>query len=139
MILAVGPLTALPPMMGETATIGALLARMTSRMPGSARIGSTLSHGFDGPMITPPRSRADHVARGGSGAGAIEAGGAHHRPALVAHEVLLKAEHARIGFQHCAHRIIAHGQDAGPHAKRCRLVRADLGQPLAGAQAPTAV
>ena len=99
MILAVGPFTALPPMIGDTAMMGAPLARSASRMPGTARIGSTLSHGFDGPMMMPARSGADSAsitsARGPRRAGAVEADGAHRRPALVAHEVFLEAQRAR--------------------------------------------
>src|ERR1700674_664942 len=59
---AVGPLPARPPMMGDTATTGAPLALIASRMPGMARIGSMLMKGLDGQTITartsPERSAA---------------------------------------------------------------------------------
>ena len=59
MILAVGPFSALPLTMGVTAMTGAPLALTASRMPGTARIGSMLSHGFDGQMMTPARPGAE--------------------------------------------------------------------------------
>ena len=42
MIFAVGPFTALPPINGETATIGAVTASSALRISETARIGSTL-------------------------------------------------------------------------------------------------
>ena len=51
-ILVVGPLTAFPLMIGDTATTGAPLALIASRMPGIARIGSMLMKGLDGQTIT---------------------------------------------------------------------------------------
>ena len=62
MILAVGPFTALPPMIGVTATMGAPLACSAARRPGTARIGSTLSHGFDGQIMIPFRSGAESAS-----------------------------------------------------------------------------
>ena len=41
-IFAVGPLTACPPMIGETAITGASQALSAARTPGTARIGSML-------------------------------------------------------------------------------------------------
>ncbi len=46
MIMAAGPLTACPPMMGETATVRC--SRSRARTSGSARIGSMLTNGLDG-------------------------------------------------------------------------------------------
>ena len=51
-ILAVGPLIARPPMIGEIATTGARQAAIAARMPGTARIGSMLMNGFDGQITT---------------------------------------------------------------------------------------
>ena len=48
MIFAVGPLIALPATSGVTAITGAGAALSAARMPGSARIGSTLRYGFEG-------------------------------------------------------------------------------------------
>ena len=47
---AVGPLTTSPPTSGLTATTGARLAAIASRMPGTARIGPIEMIGFDGPI-----------------------------------------------------------------------------------------
>jgi hypothetical protein len=48
-------------MIGDTATIGAPLALIAWRMPGIARIGSTLMKGLDGQMIT-ARTSPEHSA-----------------------------------------------------------------------------
>jgi hypothetical protein len=47
-IFAVGPLTALPPMIGDTATTGAPQSAMAPRSPGTARMGSMLINGLEG-------------------------------------------------------------------------------------------
>ena len=54
-ILAVGPLTARPPMIGDTATTGARQAVSAARMPGTARIGSMLMKGLEGQITTAAR------------------------------------------------------------------------------------
>ncbi len=60
-ILAVGPFTARPEMIGDTATTGAGQAVSAARTPGSARIGSMLRNGLDG-QITTARKRASASA-----------------------------------------------------------------------------
>ena len=143
MILAVGPFTALPPTMGDTATIGAPLAFIASRMPGTARIGSTLSHGFEGPMRMPARSApaapAITCGVGRAASAPSKRTLAHDRPTLVAHEILLEGQRARIGFDHRADGVVGHGQDACGDSQRCRLPGTDAGQRLARVQAARAV
>ena len=48
-------------MIGETATTGARQAPIASRIPGTASIGSMLTKGFDGQMMT-ARSRVSRSA-----------------------------------------------------------------------------
>ena len=143
MILAVGPFSALPPTMGVTAITGAPLARIASRMPGTARIGSMLSQGFDGQMMTPARSGADSacIACGVIRAAgrAVVANAADNRPALIAHEVLLKRKRACIRLHDRANRIVGHGQNARGDAELPDQMRRDAGQRLAGPEAMGAV
>src|SRR6185437_325374 len=73
MILAAGPFTAFPPTIGDTATTGAPLARNAARRLGTARIGSMLSQGFDGPMTMPARSGDDRAAMTAADACAVAA------------------------------------------------------------------
>ena len=64
MILAVGPLSAAPLTIGETAITGTRAARSAARSAGTARIGSMLSHGFDGAMkIARSRGSSSAVQR----------------------------------------------------------------------------
>ena len=67
-IFAVGPFTAWPPTIGETAITGARQAASAARRPGTARIGSMLMNGFDG-QITTARSRSAASAASSAGCG----------------------------------------------------------------------
>ena len=112
MILAVGPFTALPAMMGETATIGAPLARIASRMPGTRqdridaepRVGRADDDAGERRRRRGPRAPA---ALGRASGRALVADVAHHRPALLAHEVVLEGQRALVGLDHRAHRVVA--------------------------------
>src|SRR3546814_15794945 len=55
-ILAVGPFTALPPTIGDTAITGARDPANASLIPGTARIGSTLRNGLEGANSTASQS-----------------------------------------------------------------------------------
>ena len=143
MIFAVGPFSALPATMGVTAMTGAPLPRIASRMPGTARIGSMLSQGFDGQMMTPARPGADRaciacaVIRAAHRA--VVANAADNGPALVAHEVFLKRERARIRLDDGTDRLVGHGQNARGDAEFPGEVLRNAGQRLAGPEAIGAV
>src|SRR3546814_5710929 len=55
-ILAVGPFTALPPTIGDTAITGARDPANASLIPGTARIGSTRRNGLEGAISTASQS-----------------------------------------------------------------------------------
>ena len=116
---AVGPLSTAPPTNGLTATTGAGLSRIASRMPSSARIGPIETIGFDGP-ITIARAWASASSTSGVGAAARAVTKVHveHRTfaAPLDHE-LLKRQPPRVGQHPSAHRPVAHRQHPGAHAR----------------------
>jgi hypothetical protein len=82
--------------MGLTATLGADEAARASRIPGSARIGPTLTTGFEGQNTT--ASAARRPEDGLRGAGVLDAAqldAEHLVPLAPAHEVLLELEEAQ--------------------------------------------
>ena len=78
-IFAVGPFTAFPPMIGDTATTGAVRAANASRTPGNARIGSTEMNGLDG-QITIARNRGLPKASNSAGCARAPSAPANRNP-----------------------------------------------------------
>ena len=62
-IFAVGPFTARPPMIGDTAITGAAQSASPARTPGTARIGSMLMNGLDGQITTALSRESASAAR----------------------------------------------------------------------------
>ena len=111
---------------------GAAQANRASRMPCTARIGSTLMKGLDGQMIT-ARSRSSpkrrqkvrmrpRVVR------AVEGKLAHDGAALKAHEIVLEIEPALIRPQSGSQPIVGRRQHAGTDAEAAAEVGGDGGE-----------
>ena len=100
MILAVGPFTALPPMMGETAIDGRAAGpqRLAHARHRQDRIDAEPGIGGADDDAGQRRARTEQpraLRRLGRASGrALVADVAHHRPALLAHEILLEGERA---------------------------------------------
>ena len=116
MILAVGPLTAFPPMSGVTAITGTRAARTADSSCGTpraagrqlqVRIGGADDDGLERRGLKCGERRRRKARRGRALIGHT----LHARRALVAHEVILEGELAVAGCDAGADRIIAHRHD----------------------------
>jgi hypothetical protein len=77
-------------------------------MPDIARIGSTLMKGLDGQTITARTSGERH---------AVESQFMDNRSALLAHEIVLEVDPARIAAHAGTHEVVAHRHHAGTDAE----------------------
>ena len=108
------------------------LLHIAARMPGTARMGSTLTKGFEGQMMMARRSRRSSAASASGCARAVSApANMNSRTAgltLPTDEVFLEIEPS-FGGQHArAHGIVAHRQYPGGDAQGPTQVRRDFAQ-----------
>ena len=101
---ASGPLTALPCTIGLTATTGSAATR--SRTPGSAKIGSIDTYGFDGPMTLQLERAQSRVGRARFGCAKPHA--THWAARALSDQPLLETQRAGVSVDHRLERLIAH-------------------------------
>ena len=122
MIFAAGPLTAAPPISGDTAITGAPARTSRSRSPGNrqnrrdAQVGIRRTE--HDPLQIGPLERGAHLVRQGRRALGAIAESAHRRGAAMLHEVLLERQTRRARSYRGRRPLIAHRQSSPATPRR---------------------
>ncbi len=137
-----GPLSALPPTMGDTATVRSRARSSRSRTPATASSGPIETIGFEGAITNRSASSSTCGGRRGQ-AGVVGAGEAHagdRHLVTPGHEVLLEVDLSLAGdHQSGLQRIVGDGEEPDPDPVGGRELGRHLGQRGALTQAVAAV